>query len=315
MEIKIEDCKINFNDLSTDPDKNLILLDSVEYRLEYLSAQRGNKGGHSWIFKYYNVQDNEDTIPTGVIKINKAPSNEKKHNKRFKKEIETLEKCINAKSTRVITLFQHGTIDTTKNKKDQDVLLNYNFYTMECAETDLGTFIQEHADLTLLDRTNICKELADSLKELYEIGFYHRDIKPDNFFRTSDGSWKIGDLGLVANREEESSIDYVGEFIGPRGWISPETMNKFLTEKNQYVNFDITIDHQSDIFQLGKVFWYIYQGNAPIGCIMENDFLQRNHQIYILIRQMLSYNKDGRPMEYSMIIDRLHQISDDLRNS
>ena len=40
--------------------------------------------------------------------------------------------------------------------------------------------------------------------------------------------WKIGDLGLVTRRDLD--YDRQNEFIGPKGWLSPEAMNKYLAE-------------------------------------------------------------------------------------
>jgi hypothetical protein len=46
----------------------------------------------------------------------------------------------------------------------------------------------------------------------------------------SMGVWKIGDLGLIDDRNINFSLDKIAEQIGPRGWMSPESMNKYLTE-------------------------------------------------------------------------------------
>jgi hypothetical protein len=35
-----------------------------------------------------------------------------------------------------------------------------------------------------------------------------------------------GELGLVKFGVEDVSKDKANEFIGPKGWVSPETMNK-----------------------------------------------------------------------------------------
>lgn len=85
-------------------------------------------------------------------------------------------------------------------------------------------------------------------------------------------------------------------------------MNKYLSEGVAGKNFDCTIDHQSDLFQLAKVFWYILQGNAPIGCIKECDFLLKNSSLYSLIRQMLNHSKRKRPTSIDAVISDLHKI-------
>lgn len=72
-------------------------------------------------------------------------------------------------------------------------------------------------------------QIAYGIKNLDSLGFYHRDIKPDNILIFNDNQWRISDLGLVAKRDED--IDRPNEFIGPKGWISPEAMNKYLVKK------------------------------------------------------------------------------------
>ena len=72
--------------------------------------------------------------------------------------------------------------------------------------------------------------------------------------------------------------------------------------------FDCKIDHQSDIFQLGKVFWYVLQGNAPIGCISRKDFIEGNEKLYVLIRTMLNYSKKKRIKNISTVVEELKRM-------
>jgi serine/threonine protein kinase len=130
------------------------------------------------------------------------------------------------------------------------------------------------------------------------MNFYHRDIKPDNIFFVGS-TWKIGDLGLIDDQDKNHSIDKIAEWVGPRGWMSPESMNKYLTENKGFIGeFNVKINHQSDIFQLGKVFWYIFQHNAPIGNISESDFVLKEKEVYPILRTMLNHSTKKR---YEMI--------------
>mgnify|MGYP001456325429 FL=1 len=189
----------------------------------------------------------------------------------------------------------------------------YYFYTMEYAEYDLKEFIENnHNDFTIEAKVSLCISLAKGVRELYSKGYYHRDIKPDNIFMVGD-MWKIGDLGLLADRKDINSIDYSGEFIGPRGWISPEVMNKYLCEDKDFRHsYDCEIDHQSDIFQLGKVFWYIFQHNAPVGTVKMNDFKIRNGRIYPILKTMLNHSKTKRYSKIGQVIDLLKPAEKEL---
>lgn len=191
--------------------------------------------------------------------------------------------------------------------EDGEFEVSFPFYVMEYAEYDLKSYLEEgNEEYDEASRVELCLKIAQGIKELNDLGYYHRDIKPDNIFMIN-GTWKVGDLGLIQMRNKPS-LDDKGELVGPRGWLSPEAMNKYLSEKVEGKNFDCNIDHQSDLFQLAKVFWYILQGNAPIGCVKESDFLLRNSSLYSLIKQMLNHSKKRRPASVDIVIDNLQKI-------
>jgi serine/threonine protein kinase len=177
---------------------------------------------------------------------------------------------------------------------------------MEYSESDIKTFFETNHP-PLFDRIDFCLSLAYGIAELHSIDYYHRDIKPDNIF-VFDDTFKIGDLGLISYRNDDMSADENG-IIGPKGWISPEAMNKYLTDNvTSEFEYDCTLDYQSDIFQLGMVFWYIIQGNAPVGSIREADFKSNRSRMYPLLRTMLNHNKKRRPINIEEVIYQLKRI-------
>jgi len=295
----------------TSPFNNIIQIDKIDFIISYLNNEvKGNKGGNSHILTLSQAQDFEDgNPPEMVIKICKSPLRGKKIikniHKRFEREVAALFDCKEKNCLNVIDIFNAGTIITEKEEK-------FLFYTMEYGENDLKTFLTEHDtnidEISLFEKINLCLNIAYGIKELNVLGFYHRDIKPDNIFIIGE-NYKIGDLGLVEKREEDSKIDEFGQFIGPRGWTSPEAMNKYLCENtpNPY-NFDVKIDHKSDIFQLGMVFWYILQGNAPIGSVRENDFNITDLAVYPLLKFMINHNKNKRPLNIDQVIIELKRL-------
>ena len=168
------------------------------------------------------------------------------------------------------------------------------------------TEVEKLVEFAKSEKMDLCLQLAEGLNDLNRLGYYHRDIKPDNIFIFQGSRWKIGDLGLVTHRELD--YDRQNELIGPKGWLSPEAMNKYLAEGRGNKDIDCVIDNQSDIFQLGKVFWYILQGNAPIGCIKRADFHDSDESIYVLIRTMLNYSKKRRIKDMSEVVKELERI-------
>lgn len=256
---------------------------------------------------------NEDADPVSVMKISKRKEKfknnrtiESKINQRFRQEVDALYDCKSKNVGNVIEIDTDGNLICRRNK-DHDYEVSFPFYLMEYAQFDLKSFFEEeNEDYDEASRVELCLQIAQGIKELNDLGYYHRDIKPDNIFMIN-GTWKVGDLGLIQMRNKPS-LDKEGELLGPRGWLSPEAMNKYLSEKVKGKNFDCNIDHQSDLFQLAKVFWYILQGNAPIGCVKESDFLLRNQPLYSVIRQMLNHSKRKRPESVDDVINNLQKI-------
>jgi serine/threonine protein kinase len=286
----------------SNPSLNLITINKTDYIFKKLSVD-GNKGANSIILKIYSqiqissIDDYDkldDINPDKIIKIlnksfkktNKSPRYYAAH-KRFLNEVKALNICKENKSLNVIDIYESG--ECKINHK------LYLYYTMEAADSDLKDFIEnKHGNLGYEDKLKLCIELLEGLKELDSNNYYHRDIKPDNIFIVKD-KWKIGDLGLVDGRELEYRIPETSKFIGPRGWISPEVMNKYLTEEKEFKNnFDCIIDTQSDIFQMGKLFWYIFQHNAPIGTVKYNDFDKEYKEVYPILKTMINYSKKKR---------------------
>lgn len=89
--------------------------------------------------------------------------------------------------------------------KGNDISYLFPFYTMDYASGDLKSYLENH-DIPFEDRVNLCLQIANGLKELKDIGYYHRDLKPDNILMF-DNIWKIGDLGLIAYRDEDNIYD------------------------------------------------------------------------------------------------------------
>ena len=297
--------------------ENYLRLDDVEYFVSFLNSEfKSNKGGNSFVFALYVAQTyNEDAMPERVIKISKYPEpynyirnkiRQKNINKRFRQEIEALYDCKQRDVGNVIDIAFDGNL-ICRTSEDGEFEVSFPFYVMEYAEYDLKSYLEEeNEEYDEASRVELCLQIAQGIKELNDLGYYHRDIKPDNIFMIN-GTWKVGDLGLIQMRNKPS-LDNKGELVGPRGWLSPEAMNKYLSENVEGKNFDCNIDHQSDLFQLAKVFWYILQGNAPIGCVKESDFLLRNSSLYSLIKQMLNHSKNRRPASVDIVIDNLLKI-------
>lgn len=274
--------------LSPNEEDNFVQIDNEDFLLLPLNDNfEKSKGASSNLFI---LNDPTGESEDRVIKICKSPLSEGRNGRtrRFDREVRAFKLAKRNKLRNVIDFIKNGEVEI-----DGDDFL---YFIMEKATEDLATFLENnHFDFTPNQKLTFCVNILNGVKQLHKVGIYHRDIKHDNILLV-DGEFKIGDLGLVRFRHEDSNIDWVNEKIGPIGWLTPEATNKMLTnEKDIIYNFDCEIDSSSDVFQLGKLFWYVFQGNLPIGQILIDDYEIAEDDIFQIIFSMLQYKKARRP--------------------
>ena len=102
-------------------------------------------------------------------------------------------------------------------------------------------------------------QIVRGLAAAHEKGIVHRDLKPENLFVTRDGRVKILDFGLakltepVAPRSESDAVTMAsttGVILGTVGYMSPEQLR------------GKAVDHRSDIFSFGAVFYEMLSGRS-----------------------------------------------------
>ncbi|NTS40783.1 protein kinase family protein [Flavisolibacter sp. BT320] len=272
--------------LDRDPEENYLQIDNIDFRLDYLSSSESNKGASSNLFV---LVDPEGEYDDRVIKICKTPleyGNNKRHT-RFRREIKAFRLAKNKNLTNVVEFFSSGEVEIDG--------LTFLFIIMEKAEEDLASYLERNKfSFSVNQKLAFCVNILNGIKQLHSLKIYHRDIKHDNILRINH-QFKVGDLGLVRFQNEDFSIDKDNEKVGPFGWLSPEATNKMLTyKKNIGFKYDCDINYKSDIFQLGKLFWYIFQGNIPVGQTAREDYRFEN-DIYQILSLMLQYDKQRRP--------------------
>ena len=91
--------------------------------------------------------------------------------------------------------------------------------------------------------------MCEGLAVAHVHGIFHRDIKPGNIFVQADGSLKVLDFGVA--RLADSNMTASGFIVGTPDFMSPEQAR------------GAEIDHRSDIFSTGAVFYYMLSGRKP----------------------------------------------------
>jgi hypothetical protein len=87
-----------------------------------------------------------------------------------------------------------------------------------------------------------------ALVRAHELGIVHRDLKPDNIFVTKTGVVKVLDFGIAKLFGQEES----GGLMGTMPYMSPEQWGAD------------EIDHRTDIWALGIIFWEMLARRHPI---------------------------------------------------
>lgn len=183
-----------------------------------------------------------------------------------------------------------------------------------------GRTLQELLDrvgrIKLHRALDIVRQTANGLYEAHALGFIHRDLKPDNIMierlPASGFFAKILDFGIV------HMMDDVGTTQGFRGtplYASPE----------QCLG-DPKIDHRSDIYSLGCVFFHLISGQPPFPgteslLVMDHhvndppplvrDVIPHSHipqGVEDLLQRMLAKNPKDRPANMSEVIRAIDRL-------
>lgn len=274
---------------SSDERKNTLTFDNVDYILKPLNPDfPKSKGGNSNVFLLREAQEGKNY----VIKLSKYDLNNKKLVLKFSDRIERFEREIEALKLSKKNSFQF-VIDIVFDGEYKIGNMLFRYFVMEKGENDLTEYLKTN-ELSIQQRFLISSEILSGIKELHSKDIYHRDIKPDNILLVNK-TWKITDLGLIGYRNDDFIKKEIGEKIGPANWMSPEAFNKMYNEGEDRLNpyqFDCNLDNYSDIFQLGKLFWFIFQGNIPDGQLDRDDFKIADDEVFELIYNMLKHSKN-----------------------
>ncbi len=135
------------------------------------------------------------------------------------------------------------------------------FLVMELLEGEsLGTRIRRDGALPLQTAVEFCYQTASALGAAHKKGIVHRDLKPDNLFVVPDPHEpereriKVLDFGIA--KLQQSANDSVktrtGTLMGTPIYMSPEQCRGTRT-----------VDHRSDIYSLGIIFFEMLCGQPP----------------------------------------------------
>lgn len=136
---------------------------------------------------------------------------------------------------------------------DQGVAKGEHYFVSEYLT---GGDAQDYIRKNRITLGSMCEIMCQSLEGLHfahEMGYVHRDIKPQNILLTEDGVAKISDFGLARNYEKHGSgIDRTGDVSGTIVFMSPEQMLNY-----KYV------EPPADVYSIGVTFYVMLTGRFP----------------------------------------------------
>jgi serine/threonine protein kinase len=118
---------------------------------------------------------------------------------------------------------------------------------------DLGSIVEKKGPLDSLAAAHAILDGAQGLAAAAKAGLIHRDVKPSNLVRLSDGQVKVTDFGLAkpVDPGAEPALTAMGVVVGTPDYIAPEQAR------------GETIDERVDIYALGGTLYFLLTGIPP----------------------------------------------------
>ena len=148
-------------------------------------------------------------------------------------EIKILSALSESGNQNIVRYYENDVIETHSPKK-------YDIYILMEYLTPFPEYL-DNTSLTVKDVIKLGKDILNALIACHGINIIHRDIKDDNIFVASDGTYKIGDFGVSKALKDQSravSIKGTPNFIAPEVYLGKENY-----------------DHTVDLYSLGIVLY------------------------------------------------------------
>ena len=257
-----------------------------EARFEIDAGHFLGSGGNAII---YQCSDSVTGEPY-AIKIQVVTDGERKT--RFMREVQLL---MELHHEQLMAGIATGSLEM--EKKQQKKL--HPFAIIPLADQNLGRVIKTRPSPPSFEfLAGQFRGLAEALAVLHERAI-HRDIKPENILVHND-TWILADFGLckfLKPKKGEIDITMEDEKVGPKYWMSPESMNRVVGNNDE-------ITKASDVFQLAAVFWFAATKRHPTGIVREKDW-KGPHKMFEVIESALSHDPQSRPKDGAEFYDRI----------
>jgi serine/threonine protein kinase/tetratricopeptide (TPR) repeat protein len=163
------------------------------------------------------------------------------------------------REARAIAALNHPHIVTIYSTEEADGI---RFLTMELVEGQSLDARIPPTGIPLRRFLELAMPLADALTAAHQKQITHRDLKPANVMVAADGRVKVLDFGLAVAEPPGSDpaelatapqLTVPGTIIGTLPYMSPEQLE------------GTALDHRTDLFSLGVMFYEMLTGARPFG--------------------------------------------------
>ena len=168
------------------------------------------------------------------------------------------------------------------------------FIVTEYFSTNVVRKVRDEGNFSIDETKKFGKQICEAFDYLHSQGIVHRDIKPGNFLIEGDRI-VVGDFGLAKTVTEEGidrfwrgggDMTPTNEQVGSVWWMSPELIDY---TKNKTT----VVDRRSDLFQIGKVLWYMHTGIVAAG-IPDQDDDQSGGLLYDIVFKAMQMKPEKR---------------------
>ena len=157
---------------------------------------------------------------------------------RFQREAQAAARLVHPN---IVQVFDSG----LDERSDQHFIVMEYIEGRSCAE-----ILRDERWVEVEEAAAIVEQACEGLHYAHRHGVVHRDVKPGNLLRSSEGVVKLADFG-IAKATEQSSITQVGSVLGTAAYLAPEQAR------------GEEAGPSADLYALGVVAYQLISGRLP----------------------------------------------------
>jgi hypothetical protein len=199
--------------------------------------------GHGAVGEVYEAADLETGGVAAIKLLHGHATSDERQVQRFMREAEHASRL---RSPHVVRVFDYGHAPDGSH-----------FLAMERLRgSNLAEHLRVYERMPLGDVVTLVDHVGAGLQAAWDAGIVHRDIKPQNIFRSQEphgpAIWKILDFGVSKMANQNTTLTQ-GNIIGTPSYMAPEQV-----EGRQ-------LDHRADLFALAAVAYRALTGRPAFG--------------------------------------------------